>query len=169
MQKSVKPILVLALLLTVILTARSAEVEPKLNVHLFWQQGCPYCEGAKSDLRAIAARKPQVQLKSYELGTDTQTEQTFELVLSHFGYQQAAVPLVIIGEQSFLGYFEGGHSTKRYAEAVDNCLQTGCPDILEKVEGTSRAGTQPGSTDDGEAPTNLLPEHRVPTQVALFG
>ncbi len=156
----------LALLLTAILATRSAGAEPKLNVHLFWQQGCPYCEGAKSDLRAIVANKPQVQLKSYELGTDAQIEQTFESVLSHFGYQQAAVPLVIIGERSFLGYFEGGHSAKQYAEAVDTCLQSDCPDILANVKGTSRTGTQPEGTNGGKASTNLLPET---IEVPLFG
>lgn len=165
-QQSVRPILVLALLLTAFLAAKSEEVEPKLNVHLYWQQGCPYCEGAKSDLRAIVADKPEVQLKSYELGTDAQTERTYESVLFHFGYQQAAVPLVIIGEQSFLGYFEGGHSAKRYAKAVNTCLQAGCPDILAKVKSTSRESPQPERADHGEASKNLLPET---IEVPLFG
>ncbi len=151
------PIFVLALLAG-LLAASMARAGPELIVHVFWQQGCPYCEGAKADLQAIAAGNAEVQLSSYELGTDIKTGQIYEAALSHFGYEQAAVPLVVIGERSFLGYFEGGHSAKQYGEAVNTCLQSGCRDILAEVMSANRKVAQSVPSNGGAARTNLLPE-----------
>ena len=91
LQLSVRFFLMFALL-TVLASSHPTAAERQLSVHLFWQHGCPYCEGAKADLRAIAADRPGVKIESHELGTDARTEQIYEAALSHFGYQQAAVP-----------------------------------------------------------------------------
>ena len=156
LQRFVSFILTFALL-TVLMPPYAPAAEPQLRVHLFWQHGCPYCEGAKADLRAIVSDKPGIRIESHELGTDARTEQIYEAALSHFGYRQAAVPLVIIGERSFLGYFEGGHSAKQYGDAVNKCLQVSCRDILAGFkEATPKTDLSKRPKDLNEA-ENLVP------------
>lgn len=156
LRRFLKSLLLLAVL-SVLLPSLALAADLPLKMHLFWQQGCPYCEGAKEDLGALAARAPRVHLVLHELAKDANTEQLYEAVLTHFGYRQAAVPLVVIGDRSFLGYFEGGHSAKQYEDAVTRCLSTVCRDALvDLAEATSRSrtGIQPV---DPSPPTYLIP------------
>ena len=119
----------------------------QVSVHLFWQEGCPYCKQALADLRTMASDNPRIDLRPYELGTDAANERLYEAALSRFGYQQAAVPLVVIGERSFMGYFEGGHSSREYTEAIGECLNKGCQDIVASFKTADRTDTQTGGAN----------------------
>ncbi len=146
--------------LIILLGAASSALSAKdgrLNVYLFWQEGCPYCERAHADLRSISAANPQIEFKPHKLGTKREYEKLYEASLSHFGYQQAAVPLVIIGERSFLGYFEGGHSTRQYNDAIGQCLKHGCPDVVAGLANADLGKVQMGQSPAGGWQTNLLP------------
>ncbi len=116
-----------------------------VSAYLFWQEGCPYCAKAHADLEALAKQRPQLDFKPLELGTGQDIEARYEAVLAHFGYAQAAVPLVVIGERSYMGHFDGGESARRYAEAVESCVTAGCTDIVAQLGAT---GVSRGSSED---------------------
>ncbi len=157
MWRRLLPYLLLLSTLLLMPLALSQAAQSQLNVHLFWQQGCPYCDSAKADLRSLVEAMPGVQLRSHELGTDEKTERVYEMALSRFGYQQAAVPLVIIGERSFLGHFEGGQSAKQYEEAMRKCLETACRDVVAEITADT-SQDRPGKPQDA----NARPEHVLP-------
>ncbi|MCP4319598.1 MAG: hypothetical protein GY789_27345 [Hyphomicrobiales bacterium] len=86
----------------------------------------------------------------------------FVQTLEFFSYKQAAVPLVVIGGRSFLGFRAGGHSARLYREAIEQCLDGVCRDIVAElstsaakpdVASQSRIRTPPADTSP-----NLLPD-----------
>ena len=115
-----------------------------VTVSVFWQMGCPYCAAAKADLAEIAATRPEVRIEAIELGTNDDADALFGRALAHFRHDQAAVPLVIVGDRSFLGHADGGRSARAYGEAIDDCRTRGCPDVL--------AALRRGETPDPAAP-----------------
>ena len=104
--------------------------QESVSVYIFWQKGCPYCAAARTELKGLAKVNPIVELKAFELGTKADTDTLFERILAFFEYERAAVPLVIIGDRSFLGFLDGGRSAALYKDAVDWCLNQHCADIV---------------------------------------
>ncbi len=148
-------------LLALIVAGSLEAATPRLTAYLFWQQGCPYCKGAQADLKKLEEANQSVKLRAIELGTDTQAEQLYEAVLSQLGYNQAAVPLVVIGEHSFLGYFDDGRSAAQYGESIRRCLDGSCPDVvadLQRSLAIPGAPVKRGSTPQAhDGQSNTLP------------
>ena len=130
-------------LLVAVFATALVRAEPQtVPVYLFWQEGCPYCANAKSELEKMADGAGVIELRDVELGAGDDSDALFESVLAYFGYDRAAVPLVVIGDRSFLGFFSDGRSARLYREAVAACQSGVCPDI---VAGLSDAARVPGS------------------------
>ena len=106
-----------------------------LNVYLFWQKNCPYCAGARTELETLVEPDQKIELQVIELGIDADTDALFEQALVFFGYEQAAVPLVVIGDRSFLGFLAGGRSATLYWQAAERCLSGACPDVIAALSG----------------------------------
>ena len=118
------------------------EAGAPIAIYLFWQEGCPYCAGARAALEAAFGDDPQVLLVPREIGRERQTDQLFADALSHFRFDQAGVPLVVIGERALMGFYEGGESVAAYRELVERCRAQGCVDTLALLAGAPGAGTQ---------------------------
>ncbi len=101
-----------------------------ITINLFWQQGCPHCAGANTALTELVRANPLLRLRKFQVGNDTNADRLFTKTLASFGHKQAAVPLVIIGDRSFLGFFDDGRSAELYRQAVERCQSEPCPDLV---------------------------------------
>jgi glutaredoxin len=128
--------LVLAILLGAVAAIGAARAEgDALTIYLFWQKGCPYCAGARTELAALAEADPRIELQVIEIGTNADADALFEKALVFFDHDQAAVPLIVIGDRSFLGFFAGGRSAILYRQAAERCLNAACPDVIAGLSG----------------------------------
>lgn len=162
--------LVLAVLLATVVSNRvwSAE-QPSVPAYLFWQQGCPYCAQAKTELRMLSDRYASVQLKDIEIGSNAESDALFARTLSHFDYEQAAVPLVIIGDRSFLGFLANGRSREMYRQAIERCLRESCADTVAAFSGGAQSripASQPPKQQGSPTSSGILPET---IQLPFFG
>ena len=164
----------LVVLFAVVFAAPSANSAPEIGpypvkIYIFWQEGCPYCAGARSELEGLAARDQRLEVRAIRVGSDALADALFDRSIEHFGYDQAAVPFVVVGDRSFLGYLAGGRSAALYKAAIERCLSAPCPDTIAAIsddptslDTTPRAGhNEPKS----ERPS-LLPDVVV---LPLFG
>jgi hypothetical protein len=134
----------------VVLGSGASAGAAEVTVHVFWQQGCPYCAAAKAELATIVAERPGARVNPIELGTRDADDALFERVATHFGIAQPAVPLVIVGERVFLGHADGGRSGRAYTAAIDACLGGTCPDVVAALaRGESPPKPPPYVDDDG--------------------
>jgi hypothetical protein len=133
-------------------TGKARAGQDTLTIYLFWQQGCPYCAGARAELETLAETDRRIELRAIELAVDAGADALFGKALAHFEYEQAAVPLVVIGDRPFLGFLAGGGSAGLYRQAIDYCLSETCTDVIAAL-----AGDRVGALAGGGS-RRLLPE-----------
>ncbi len=137
-----------------------------VKIYVFWQEGCPYCTSAKAELNALAESNPEIEIRSIELGHDIEADILFERTLANFGYDQAAVPLVVIGAQSFVGFRAGGHSAALYRSAIEQCAISACTDVLAGLSSIVAGKGRPTQTEV-KAPPTSSPSYQLPDSVHL--
>lgn len=158
------------LLLLVARASLLAAGETPVPVYLFWQQGCPYCAEAKTELRVLSKADPSIQLQEIEVGATAEVDSLFEQTLAHFRYEQAAVPLVVIGDRSFLGFFADGRSTELYRQAVKRCLGQTCPDpIAGLIKAPSTDGKSKPSVNQSVDNSPVLQSLPQTVQLPILG
>lgn len=113
----------------------------EVTAHVFWQQGCPYCQSAKEVLAQMEAADPALTLHLMELGPDPAINDLFEATANALSLRTPAVPLVVIGAQHELG-FAGTRSTARYDQMITLCRSVPCRDIIAELQ-TANAAPPP--------------------------
>jgi cytochrome c biogenesis protein CcdA/thiol-disulfide isomerase/thioredoxin len=129
MMKYLKQFTMASLLITLLLvgSADGVAADSPAPVYFFWGDGCPHCETQKPFLDELAARYPQVEVRSYEVWYVQENRQIFFDMTAKLGFEPSGVPVTIIGEQYWVGFHE---TIKADIEAaVAGCIQNGCPDL----------------------------------------
>lgn len=102
-------ILFLALLLVVVggQTA-SAQDGDNMVITFFWGDGCPHCAAAKPFLSDLQQRYDGVVVRDYEIYYNQANQDLFTKTADQFNIPQQGrgVPLIIIGDQYWMGYSE---------------------------------------------------------------
>ncbi len=129
-----------------------------VTAYVFWQEGCPHCAAAKVELGHLSKIEPSLVVEAIELDTAPTNEVLYERALDHFGFAQAAVPLVVIGNQPFLGFASNGRSAAAYQQAIQKCLRTECPDVVARLFDPGSAGADRDTVSTGSDQPNLIPE-----------
>lgn len=77
----------------------------KINIYLFWRDGCPYCEAAKTYFSSIEKSYGECfELKKYNIYESNENANLMEKVGAYFGDDVSGVPYIVIGEKTFSGY-----------------------------------------------------------------
>jgi len=129
-----------------------------VDVHVFWRTGCPHCARAMSFLDRAAAAEPRVTLRYHELGAGRPTLDAFGRAVDHFRLERAAVPLVIVGDQAFVGYQDDASTGRDIQRAIAICIESICPDVAaaffseQKPAGPAPPTMQPAVPDTIRVP-----------------
>ena len=135
-----------------------------VRIYLFWQSGCPYCAAAVGDLNDLAESNSSIELEPLELGASPETDALFIKLIALFEEGRAAVPFVIIGDRSLLGYLDDGRSATLYRRAAERCLEHACLDIVAQVRALSDSlreggrGPSPAQPEPERAAEQVLPD-----------
>lgn len=124
-------------------SAQDDSASKAVAVHLFWSASCPHCAKAKRFLEETINQDPYVSLREYEVSTDTEAKYLFLRVNVLFDIDVPAVPLVIIGERVFIGYFNDQSTGSAIRDAILSCHATSCPDIVAILERQIRSERAP--------------------------
>jgi glutaredoxin len=134
-QRMMRLLLTLAMLAGAALSPGTAQGESVpsaradvIAVYLFWSASCPHCVKAKAFLEALAAGDPAVELRTFELGSDT-ADRAFAALNEHYQIEPPAVPLVAIGNKIFVGFSSDATSGREMREAVAACHRESCGDV----------------------------------------
>jgi cytochrome c biogenesis protein CcdA/glutaredoxin len=138
----------LGLLLIVNITEGTAD--SRVPIYFFWGDGCPHCATEKPFLDELAARYPEVEIRSYEVWHDLEARQVFFDMADSLGFEASGVPVTIIGNRHWVGFHE---SLKEEIDAaVVGCIQTTCPDPgLGIISGIDAPARGPVVTVEGSA------------------
>lgn len=137
-----------------------------VTAYVFWQKGCPYCASAKVELERLSSVQSSVVVETIELDSWPANEAVYEKALDYFGFEQAAVPLVVIGDQPFLGFASRGRSAAAYEQAIAKCLTSKCRDIIADLSGSQRGDKAKGNTENPSS-SNYNSPTLIPEEVSI--
>lgn len=103
----------------------------RVEVHLFWREGCPHCEREREFLRRFAALEPRVVVREYELLRDRENLALFLRATAALGVDSGAVPLTVVGDRVWVGYIDDLSTGRAITDRVAECLATACPDTVK--------------------------------------
>lgn len=122
----------LAGLLLLLFSALRPALAQEVTAHVFWQQGCPYCQGAKTALNRLQRTEPALRIELLELGPSPEINALFRATVKALELRTPAVPLVVIGNAHELG-FSPSRSPQRYAEMIALCRAAPCRDLVAEL------------------------------------
>lgn len=119
------------LLLLLLSTLRPVQAQ-EVTAHVFWQEGCPYCQAAKTALNRLQQTDPDLRLDLVELGPSRENNDLFRATVKALDLRTPAVPLVVIGPAHELG-FSQSRSPQRYVEMITLCREAPCRDLVAEL------------------------------------
>jgi cytochrome c biogenesis protein CcdA/glutaredoxin len=120
---------------------QAANEDPEVTIYLFWGEGCPYCEMAKTALQPIAEQDPRIGYQDFEIYQNLENRDLFIAFAAEYGVEPRYVPTIYIGDRYWEGY-TADFQTEIEAY-LDTCLMTGCEDVGALV----LAAQSPSPTD----------------------
>lgn len=100
--------------------------ENKVNIYLFWGDGCGHCKALKEFLASIEEEYGQYYiLHKYEVWFDSKNKEAMNQFSSKMGKKADGVPYMIIGDEVFSGYSESNNEaiieaiTTQYKNSYD--------------------------------------------------
>jgi cytochrome c biogenesis protein CcdA/thiol-disulfide isomerase/thioredoxin len=137
--------LILAILLALVLgfhaaSAQESAAPHRVDLYQFWGEGCPYCEEQIEFLRSLQQQFPSLTVHSLEVWRESAHRDLFRQLAAGHGVVAGSVPTVFVGGSVHIG--DGRRVRLQIESVVQECVQSGCPDPLTRLE----PGTRP--TDD---------------------
>lgn len=131
-----------------------------VSIYLFWTSTCPHCVHAKAFLETIAANEPGVKLRRLELSTNKAHDRAFDALIKHFKIEPPAVPLILIGDEVFVGFDTDETSGTELLSAIAACRQIRCPDVAREIVAgaASQASADLSPETNGHGRRLSLPE-----------
>jgi glutaredoxin len=109
----------------------------KVNVYLFYGNGCPHCAKERQFLSNVLTKKyPDLNLYEYEIYYDNSNVSLFKKVLTKLKSDSSGVPFLIIGDEYFVGYSDN-ISPIEIEKRVKQCLVENCLDSVASIVGVN--------------------------------
>lgn len=97
----------LILFLTFIIVPYNVSAEERVNIHLFYGEGCPHCAHEKEFLDEYLKDKDNVKLYKYEVWSNKDNQELLEKVQEKLNNKSSGVPYTVIGDKVIVGYSDG--------------------------------------------------------------
>jgi thiol-disulfide isomerase/thioredoxin len=76
----------------------------RVELVLFWGDGCPHCEAERAWLEQAEEDYPQLEVTEYEVWYDEANRALLERTAKEMGFEVAGVPTTVIGDAHWVGF-----------------------------------------------------------------
>ncbi|MDD4036438.1 MAG: glutaredoxin [Bacilli bacterium] len=115
-----------------LITPSKVAAKEKVTVHLFWENGCPYCENAKEFFDSIKEEYSEYfQLKEYEVYSNQDNANLKAKVHAKFKMDSSGVPFIVIGDKYFVGY--SSSSDEEIINTIKDQYNNGSTDVVQDI------------------------------------
>ncbi len=123
----------------------------KVDLYLFWGDGCPHCAHEKEYLEGLEKKYDNLNVHLYEVWYNEDNAKKMEKLKKSFGDEATlSVPFTVIGEKSFSGYSDQIGSEIK-AE-IDKCQKKKCDNVAEKILTGSNIKVEKKIEDESNVP-----------------
>lgn len=146
--KKLKTILTILILLFCSYNVPTVNAKDKVNVYLFYGDGCPHCEAFMEYMDGLSEEeKSKFELVKYEVWYDEDNGTLMNDVAEEIGDSEVTgVPYIVIGKKSFSGYSES--SNDEIKSAIDEAAKEDY-DVMENIKQSGNS-----KKDDKESTNN---------------
>lgn len=154
-------------LLPCVLKADSASKadRSRLEVHIYSEPGCPYCQRAKSFLRDQTRKLQWLRVIDHDIQSDALALSQFEALNKRLGVKQPGVPLILVGARPFIGFDAPETTGAQIMEAARQCIGVPCRDLYEEVNASLSQPQYVPPASDTQSPPVTRPS--LPAQIDL--
>jgi thiol-disulfide isomerase/thioredoxin len=152
-----------ALALALLAFAAGAQPAGRVDVYLFWAEGCPHCEREIAFLKRLETGEPRVRVRALEVSRDAANRAAFIAAAERLRIADLAVPLTFVGEAYLVGYDSDDTTGAEIRRLIGQCLALACADVVGPI---LSAGTQ---GDGASAPPPGARHAAVPREITLPG
>lgn len=130
-----------------------------VKVYFFWAKGCRHCAQEEAFLQKLAQKQQDMEIVAFELTGIPEHRDLLTKVGNLLKADIAGVPVTVIGQQYFVGWYDEKTTGRALAEAVREVREKDLPDVV--------AGLIPpvGQGRETPAPKAVPDKMRVP----IFG
>ena len=96
--------------------------DSKVNLYFFYGDGCPHCAKEEEFLDKLEEKYEQIEVHRYETWYDRENAALLDKVRSKLGFK-TGVPVLIVGEESIVGYSSYEISGKKIEGIVSKYIE----------------------------------------------
>jgi len=91
----------------------------KVNLYLFWGEGCPHCAKEKNYLAELIKQDPDIVLHEFEVYKDVEGRSKFVEATEKLNIETNGVPLLIIGDKYLVGFMDEETTGKEIKRLIE--------------------------------------------------
>ncbi|MDD3341309.1 MAG: hypothetical protein PHN72_03835 [Bacilli bacterium] len=136
--------LIALVLMTLFLFMPNVKAEEKIDVYLFYGNGCPHCTKEKTFLEEMKKEYTNIEVHEYETWYNEDNNTLATRVKNALGEKSEGVPYTVIGNTGFIGYndnigYQMENKIKKYDTSEENIVSKVLEnptqyDVLQKQE-----------------------------------
>jgi cytochrome c biogenesis protein CcdA/glutaredoxin len=84
--------------------ARAASDGDRVELTLFWGEGCPHCAAEKEWLATAVEEYPRLTVRQYEVFNNAENRVLLEKTAASLGFEVTAVPVTVVGKRYWVGW-----------------------------------------------------------------
>lgn len=114
--------IIVFLLMMILLPLSVKATSNKMNIYLFYGDGCPHCAAEKEFLNNYLKNKKDIKLYTYEVWYNEDNQKAFKDVQKLLKKDATGIPYLIIGRQVITGFSENS-TEERIKHAINYYLE----------------------------------------------
>lgn len=102
----------------------SVSANEKVNIYLFYGDGCPHCSALEEYLDEEYSTDKDVKVYKYEVWNDSNNQTLWQKVADVTGEEAKGVPYFVIGKEVLQGYFASDAWESKVDKAIEKAKKT---------------------------------------------
>jgi len=110
----------------------SGSNSPKVDLYMFWGDGCPHCAKEEVFLKSIESKYPDLRIQKFEVWDHQKNASLMLKVAKELKAEAGGVPFTIVGDQYFSG-FDESYTAPKIEARIQECLAGVCPNSVAAI------------------------------------
>jgi len=102
----------------------------KINLYLFWTEGCPHCSEEKIFLQKLIDSNADLHLHTFEVSKNKDNQNKLQQAIEKLNTDLKGFPFLVIGDKSIYGFLGEDSTGKEIEDIIEQYRKSGCIDLL---------------------------------------
>lgn len=105
---------------------------PPVSIDFFYAGGCPLCAEEKKFMQELSSSDEQIAVSFYDVSAEPHARKLYAKALEAFDSNATSIPLVVIGQQYFMGWNGDGTTRNAILSGIQCAKDDRCPDKIQR-------------------------------------